>query len=102
MGSGSRLPGNQSRARLLEAAQRSFLQHGYDGTTGTMIREAVGLSNGTWAHFMPGGKAQAAAIICLDLHASLWEPVLAELQARASWPPWENSRRSRQAAAGVA
>ena len=70
---------SDSPGKLLKAARQAFETYGFEDASGDAIRKAADLSNGVWRHFFPGGKGQAAATICLELHADLWDPVLQRL-----------------------
>jgi AcrR family transcriptional regulator len=63
-----------TRERLLEAAARVFLKHGYTGASMDQVRQAAGVSNGSLYHHFPT-KAQLADALYVDtlhdFHASL-------------------------------
>jgi TetR/AcrR family transcriptional regulator, transcriptional repressor of aconitase len=47
----------QRRAQILEAAQRAFARHGYEGTTVAVLEEATGLSRGAIFNYFPNKQA---------------------------------------------
>lgn len=62
---------DSTREKLLEAARAEFFERGWSAT-GLAIRVRAGVSQGSWAHFFPGGKEQAAHEIYAELHFELW------------------------------
>src|SRR5215204_1431240 len=47
----------QRRAQILEAAQRAFARHGYEGTTVAVLEEVTGLSRGAIFNYFPNKQA---------------------------------------------
>ena len=74
-----RFGGEATKKKLLDSAWTEFLRVGWEGTSGIAIREAVGLSHGSWAYAYPGGKPQVAAEIYEVLHAEIWTGCLRAL-----------------------
>ena len=74
-----RFGGEATKKKLLDSAWTEFLRMGWEGTSGIAIREAVGLSHGSWAYAYPGGKPQVAAEIYDVLHAEIWTGCLRAL-----------------------
>ena len=68
-----------TREKLLEAAKAEFFEKGWSAT-GLAIRVRAGVSQGSWAHFFPGGKEQVARVIYLELHADVWVETLDALE----------------------
>jgi AcrR family transcriptional regulator len=72
--------GEQTRAKLEEAASSLFLETGWEATTGSAIRKRACVSQGSWTHAFKGGKLEIAAAIFERLHIKLWDAVLAEME----------------------
>ena len=72
--------GEQTRAKLEDAALSLFLETGWEATTGFAIRIRADVSQGSWTHAFPGGKLEIAAAIFEGLHIKLWDAVLAEME----------------------
>lgn len=72
--------GEQTRAKLEDAALSLFLETGWEATTGFAIRIRADVSQGSWTHAFPGGKLEIAAAIFERLHIKLWDAVLAEME----------------------
>jgi AcrR family transcriptional regulator len=72
--------GDQTRAKLEEAALSLLLEIGWEATTGFAIRMRAGVSQGSWTHAFEGGKLEIAAAIFERLHIKLWDAVLAEME----------------------
>lgn len=49
------------RDSLVAGVAEVFRQHGYEGTSLSLISEATGLGKGSLYHFFPGGKEEMAA-----------------------------------------
>lgn len=47
-----------SRAGLIEAARRSFIENGYEATTVAGVLERAGMARGALYHYFPGGKRE--------------------------------------------
>lgn len=78
------------RADALPALGELFREHGFEGTSLSMIGAATGLGKGSLYHFFPGGKAEMAAA------------VLAEIDAWFAAHVFEPLRRHPDPAAGIA
>jgi hypothetical protein len=72
--------GDQTRAKLEDAALSLLLETGWEVTTGFAIRIRADVSQGSWTHAFPGGKLEIAAAIFERLHIELWDGVLAEIE----------------------
>ncbi|HEU5149281.1 MAG TPA: TetR family transcriptional regulator [Iamia sp.] len=48
----------RSRSRLVDAALRLFVEHGYEATSVSQILEATGMAKGALYHHFPGGKRE--------------------------------------------
>lgn len=46
-----------------------FREHGYDGTSLSLITEKTGLGKGSLYHFFPGGKEEMAEAVLGDISA---------------------------------
>ncbi|MBS0561851.1 MAG: TetR/AcrR family transcriptional regulator [Proteobacteria bacterium] len=68
--------GAATRAKLLAAAETILLELGWDGVTAQAIQKRAGISQGSWAHAFPSGKAQVGAAIYTALHRDFWPAVL--------------------------
>jgi AcrR family transcriptional regulator len=75
-----------TRDKLLEAAARMFLEHGYAGASMDQVRQAAGVSNGSLYHHFPT-KAQLADALYVDtlhdFHAALLAPLSQASSAEA-------------------
>ena len=65
---GRREQAEASRAGLVEAARRCFVEHGYDDTTVAAILDRAGMARGALYHYFPGGKRElfAAVVAVVD------------------------------------
>jgi AcrR family transcriptional regulator len=67
-----------TRAKVLEAAARLFVEHGYIGTSMDQVRQLAGVSNGSLYHHFPT-KAVLADALYVDtlhgFHAALLAPI---------------------------
>ena len=75
-----------TRDKLLQAAQRIFLEHGYADAAMDQVRQAAGVSNGSLYHHFPT-KAQLADALYVDtlhdFHAALLAPIARDVSAEA-------------------
>jgi AcrR family transcriptional regulator len=75
-----------TRAKVLDAATRVFLENGYVGASMDQVRQAAGVSNGSLYHHFPTKARLADALyvdtLC-DFHASLLAPIAREVSAEA-------------------
>jgi AcrR family transcriptional regulator len=76
-----------TRDKLLAAAARVFLRHGFGAASMDQVRQEAGVSNGSLYHHFPT-KAQLAdalyAHTLRDFHAALLEPVAGRASAQAA------------------
>jgi AcrR family transcriptional regulator len=56
------VPALDTRQRILQSSLRCFLEHGYDQTTVSLIRQDSGVSNGALFHHFPSKEAIADAL----------------------------------------
>jgi AcrR family transcriptional regulator len=74
-----------TRTRLLDAAARVFLQHGFGTASMDLVRQEAGVSNGSLYHHFPT-KAQLAdalyAYTLRDFHAAQFEPIRGRVSAQ--------------------
>jgi AcrR family transcriptional regulator len=75
--------GTDTRSRLLAATETAIRELGWDAASAEAIRKRAGASNGSWVHAFKGGRMEAATLLFLEWHASLWDPMLASLNADA-------------------
>jgi AcrR family transcriptional regulator len=77
---------NPTKLKLLDAAGRIFLEHGFDAASMDAIRIEAGVSNGSLYHHYPT-KAQLATALyeytLRDFHAALLKAVSDKLSAEA-------------------
>jgi AcrR family transcriptional regulator len=69
---------DSTKARLLDAAARVFLQHGFTAASMDLVRQEAGVSNGSLYHHFPTKALLADAVYAhtlRDLHAALLVPV---------------------------
>jgi AcrR family transcriptional regulator len=75
-----------TRDRLLDAAARVFVEHGYWGASMEQVRQAAGVSNGSLYHHFPT-KSQLADALYVetlhDFHAQLLAPIARSASAEA-------------------
>lgn len=57
------------RADVLPALAECFREHGYEGTSLSLIGKATGLGKGSLYHFFPGGKEEMAAAVLTEIDA---------------------------------
>lgn len=76
---------NDTRARLLAAANESFRRGGYNGTSLKDVVAAASATVGSLYHFFPGGKEELTAAVLRESGAAYGE--LFELIANASADP---------------
>jgi AcrR family transcriptional regulator len=72
-----------TKARVLEAAARVFLEHGFDGSSMDLVRQEAGVSNGSLYHHFPT-KAQLADALYAHLLRSFHTALMECLAPRAS------------------
>lgn len=74
-----------TRTRLLDAAARVFLTHGFAAASMELVRQEAGVSNGSLYHHFPT-KAQLAdalyAYTLRDFHAAQFEPIRGRASAQ--------------------
>lgn len=73
--------GAETRARLLDAAERLFLERGYGGTSLEAVVEAADLTKGAFFHHFDTKQALAVALI--ERYSATEQRTMAELVARA-------------------
>lgn len=77
---------DSTKVRLLDAAARVFLTHGFAAASMDMVRQEAGVSNGSLYHHFPT-KAQLAdalyAHTLREFHATQMEPVRGRASAQA-------------------
>jgi AcrR family transcriptional regulator len=74
-----------TRGKLLDAAARIFLEHGYTGASMDQVRQAAGVSNGSLYHHFPTKAALADALYVQtlqDFHASILAPIARDVDAQ--------------------
>jgi AcrR family transcriptional regulator len=75
-----------TRTKLLDAAAKVFLEHGFSAASMDLVRQEAGVSNGSLYHHYPT-KAQLAdalyAYTLRDFHASLLVPISGKATAEA-------------------
>jgi AcrR family transcriptional regulator len=75
---------NPSRIRVLDAAARLFVDHGYVGVSMDQVRQAAGVSNGSLYHHFPT-KSELADTLYVDtlrdFHSALLAPIAREVSA---------------------
>ncbi|WP_138499047.1 TetR/AcrR family transcriptional regulator [Nostoc sp. PA-18-2419] len=69
----------QTRTRILQAAQRLFASHGFDGTTTRDLAQAAGVAEGTLFRHFPNKKA-----ILIEVATSGWVEILTDLLTELS------------------
>ncbi|MDJ1184285.1 TetR/AcrR family transcriptional regulator [Roseofilum casamattae] len=72
-------PEQQTRTRILDAAQRLFARQGYDGTTTRDLAQAAGVAEGTLFRHFKNKKA-----ILLDIATQGWVDILTDLLTELS------------------
>lgn len=77
---------NPTKARLLDAATKVFLEHGFTAASMDLVRQEAGVSNGSLYHHFPT-KAQLAdalyAHTLRDFHSALLLPIAGRASAQA-------------------
>ena len=77
---------NPTRMRVLDAAARLFVDHGYAGVSMDQVRQAAGVSNGSLYHHFPT-KPELADTLYVDtlrdFHAALLAPIAHDASAEA-------------------
>lgn len=68
------------RDSLLAILAEVFREHGYEGTSLSLIGEATGLGKGSLYHFFPGGKEEMAAAVIAHIDGWFETNVFAPLQ----------------------
>ncbi|MBZ9992301.1 TetR/AcrR family transcriptional regulator [Mesorhizobium sp. BH1-1-4] len=68
------------RADLLASIGEIFREHGYEGTSLTLIGAATGLGKGSLYHFFPGGKEEMAAAVIAHIDGWFEENVFVPLR----------------------
>jgi AcrR family transcriptional regulator len=58
-----------TRAAVIPAIAEAFRQHGYQGTSMSILQEASGLGRGSLYNFFPGGKDEMAVAVLEDIDA---------------------------------
>ncbi|MBK9236792.1 MAG: TetR/AcrR family transcriptional regulator [Rhodoferax sp.] len=77
---------HSTRTKLLDAAARAFLEHGFDATSMDLIRVAAGVSNGSLYHHFPTKSQLADALYAHTLrefHGAISEPISGGVGAQA-------------------
>ena len=75
-----------ARDRVLDAAARVFIEHGYWGASMEQVRQAAGVSNGSLYHHFPTKSQLADALYVQtlhDFHAQLLAPIARSTSAEA-------------------
>jgi AcrR family transcriptional regulator len=75
-----------TRDRLLDAAARVFVAHGYTGTSMELVRQEAGVSNGSLYHHFPAKADLADAVYghtLRDFHASLLPAIAGRVSAHS-------------------
>ncbi len=73
--------GAETRTRILDAAERLFLERGYGGTSLEAVVEAADLTKGAFFHYFDTKRALAVALI--ERYTATEQRVMAELVGRA-------------------
>jgi AcrR family transcriptional regulator len=78
---------SSTKARVLDAAAKVFLQHGFATTSMDLVRQEAGVSNGSLYHHFPS-KAQLAdalyAHTLRDFHVALMSPIRGRASAQTA------------------
>jgi AcrR family transcriptional regulator len=72
---------NSAAQKCLPALAELFREHGFEGTSISMITRATGLGKGSLYHAFPEGKAQMLALALDDISAWFENDVFAPLRA---------------------
>lgn len=75
-----------TKSRLLDAATRVFLAHGFQASSMDLVRQEAGVSNGSLYHHYPTKAALADALYAhtlRDFHATLLVPIAGRAGAQA-------------------
>jgi AcrR family transcriptional regulator len=75
-----------TRSRLLDAAGKVFLAHGFTAASMDMVRQQAGVSNGSLYHHFPTKTQLADALYAhtlRDFHAALMVPISGKASAQA-------------------
>lgn len=75
------------RSDALPILAELFREHGYEGTSLSLITEATGLGKGSLYHFFPGGKAEMATAVLEEIAA--WFEAKIFVPLRLADPPQE-------------
>ncbi|HEV7310653.1 TetR/AcrR family transcriptional regulator [Ensifer sp.] len=59
----------KERKDVIAMLAEIFREHGYDGTSLSLITEKTGLGKGSLYHFFPGGKEEMAEAVLADIDA---------------------------------
>ncbi len=76
-----------TKAQLLDAATKVFLEHGFSGASMDLVRQEAGVSNGSLYHHYPTKEKLADALYAhtlRDFHASLLVPLKAQPSGEAA------------------
>ncbi len=79
------MPATSTREKLLEAATRVFLEHGFGAASMDLVRQEAGVSNGSLYHHFPTKARLADALYAhtlRDFHAALMEPIRGRASAQ--------------------
>ncbi len=68
------------RADTLPALAEVFREHGYEGTSLSLISHATGLGKGSLYHFFPGGKEEMASAVLAEIATWFGTNVFAPLE----------------------
>jgi AcrR family transcriptional regulator len=76
-----------TRAKLLDAAEQVFLEHGFGAASMDLVRQQAGVSNGSLYHHYPTKEKLADALYAhtlRDFHATLMTPIAGKVSAEAA------------------
>ena len=76
-----------SRAEATSLLAEVFREHGYEATTLSVITTKTGLGKGSFYHFFPGGKEEAAAAVIADITSWFESQIFAPLNQAATAAP---------------
>lgn len=80
------MPAVSTREKLLDAATRVFLQHGFGAASMELVRREAGVSNGSLYHHFPTKGRLADALYAQtlrDFHVALMEPIRGRASAQS-------------------
>jgi AcrR family transcriptional regulator len=75
-----------TKARLLDAATKVFLEHGFTAASMDLVRQEAGVSNGSLYHHFPTKALLADALYAhtlRDFHSALLQPIAGRATAQA-------------------